>query len=152
MCQDSAPIVGFRYFNVSFGCGFILRKLSLMYFSIFLSGSNIYFWISFLPSIVSRNLSSYWFICSFFLSFRIQKSRLTLLSSLYLSQKLILLIGTKLHHVVVKLAVEIMDSCPPKENHQFKLGDGLFWFGKPWLLLWLIQFISFQVSNQGNWL
>ncbi|KAI6671515.1 hypothetical protein NL676_006400 [Syzygium grande] len=79
-------------------------------FCIFLDfhGSNIYFWISFLPSI------------------------------------LILLIGTKLHHVVVKLAVEIMDSCPPKENHQFKLGDGLFWFGKPWLLLWLIQFISFQ--------
>lgn len=79
-------------------------------FCIFLDfhGSNIYFWISFLPSI------------------------------------LILLMGTKLHHVVVKLAVEIMDSCPPTENSQFKLRDELFWFGRPRLLLWLIQFISFQ--------
>ncbi|KAL3720548.1 hypothetical protein ACJRO7_005373 [Eucalyptus globulus] len=79
-------------------------------FCIFLDfhGSNIYFWISFLPSI------------------------------------LILLMGTKLHHVVVKLAVEIMDSCPPTENRQFKLRDELFWFGRPRLLLWLIQFISFQ--------
>ncbi|KAI3420664.1 MLO-like protein [Psidium guajava] len=57
---------------------------------------------------------------------------------------LILLIGTKLHHVVVKLAVEIMDSRPPMEDHKFKLRDELFWFGKPRLLLWLIQFISFQ--------
>ncbi|XP_030535999.2 MLO-like protein 4 isoform X2 [Rhodamnia argentea] len=79
-------------------------------FCIFLDfhGSNIYFWLSFLPSI------------------------------------LILLIGTKLHHVVVKLAVEIMDSRPQLEDHQFKLRDELFWFGKPQLLLWLIQFISFQ--------
>ncbi|KAF8035449.1 hypothetical protein BT93_C1467 [Corymbia citriodora subsp. variegata] len=71
-------------------------------------GSNIYFWISFLPSI------------------------------------LILLMGTKLHHIVVKLAVEITDSCPPTENRQCKLRDELFWFGKPRLLLWVIQFITFQ--------
>lgn len=61
----------------------------------------------------------------------------------FLSQ-LILLIGTKLHHVVVQLAVEIMDTSPL--YHQFKLRDDLFWFGKPHLLLWLIQFISFQVN------
>ncbi|GMN29061.1 hypothetical protein TIFTF001_002272 [Ficus carica] len=71
-------------------------------------GSNIYFWLSFLPAI------------------------------------LILLIGTKLHRVVVKLAVEIMDNCPYVENRQFKLRDELFWFGKPRLLLLLIQLISFQ--------
>ncbi|KAK9948411.1 hypothetical protein M0R45_003987 [Rubus argutus] len=71
-------------------------------------GSNVYFWLSFLPAI------------------------------------LILLIGTKLHRIVVKLAVEIMEECPYMENHQFKLRDELFWFKRPWLLLRLIQLISFQ--------
>ncbi|KAG2696454.1 hypothetical protein I3760_07G060000 [Carya illinoinensis] len=71
-------------------------------------GSNIYFWLSFLPAI------------------------------------LILLMGTKLHRVVVKLAVEIMDECPLEGFHRFRLRDELFWFGKPKLLLWLIHLISFQ--------
>ncbi|CAK7334225.1 unnamed protein product [Dovyalis caffra] len=71
-------------------------------------GTNLYFWLSFLPAI------------------------------------LILLIGTKLHRVVVKLAVEIQNSFPWLGNRQFNLRDELFWFGKPRLLLWLIQFISFQ--------
>jgi hypothetical protein len=55
--------------------------------------------------------------------------------------------GTKLHRVVVKLAVEIMDKCPLEGFHQFKLRDDLFWFGKPKLLLWLIHLISFQVGK-----
>lgn len=67
-------------------------------------GTNIYFWMSFLPAI------------------------------------LILLLGTKLHRIVTKLAVEIMDSNKWTQN----LRDELFWFGKPRLLLLLIQFISFQ--------
>lgn len=62
-------------------------------------------------------------------------------------KKLILLIGTKLHRVVVKLAVEILDAAPRMGNHQLNLRDELFWFGKPKLLLWLIQLISFQVSE-----
>ncbi|KAK0605601.1 hypothetical protein LWI29_028599 [Acer saccharum] len=62
----------------------------------------------------------------------------------FLPAILILLIGTKLHRVVVKLAVEIMDRCPWMENHKFNLRDDLFWFGKPKLLLHLIQLISFQ--------
>ncbi|XP_021908263.1 MLO-like protein 4 isoform X2 [Carica papaya] len=57
---------------------------------------------------------------------------------------LILLIGMKLHRVVVKLAVETMDQYPWMGLHQFNLRDSLFWFGKPQLLLWLIQLISFQ--------
>ncbi|KAF2312410.1 hypothetical protein GH714_034595 [Hevea brasiliensis] len=57
---------------------------------------------------------------------------------------LILLIGTKLHRVVVKLAVEILDAATRLGNHQLNLRDKLFWFGKPKLLLWLIQLISFQ--------
>ncbi|KAB1201807.1 MLO-like protein 4 [Morella rubra] len=71
-------------------------------------GSNVYFWLSFLPAI------------------------------------LILLVGTKLHRVVIKLAVEIMDKCPLEGFHQFNLRDELFWFGRPKCLLWLIHLISFQ--------
>ncbi|KAK7307476.1 hypothetical protein VNO77_40578 [Canavalia gladiata] len=56
---------------------------------------------------------------------------------------LILIIGTKLHRVVVKLAVEIIDRCPYMKPHPFNLRDELFWFGKPRLLLRLIQLISF---------
>ncbi|KZV53830.1 MLO-like protein 4 [Dorcoceras hygrometricum] len=57
---------------------------------------------------------------------------------------LILVIGTKLHHIVVKLAVEIMDSSQWTGFDQFNLRDELFWFGNPRLLLRLIQFVSFQ--------
>ncbi|KAM7516123.1 hypothetical protein LguiA_005706 [Lonicera macranthoides] len=71
-------------------------------------GTNLYFWISFLPAI------------------------------------LILVVGTKLHRIVVKLAVEIMNESPWLEFHRFNLRDELFWFGRPRLLLRLIQFISFQ--------
>ncbi|ONH97110.1 hypothetical protein PRUPE_7G170200 [Prunus persica] len=62
----------------------------------------------------------------------------------FLPAILILLIGTKLHRVVVNLAVEITEESPYMENQQFKLRDELFWFKKPWLLLRLIQLISFQ--------
>ncbi|KAL7143696.1 hypothetical protein ABFS83_08G209100 [Erythranthe nasuta] len=71
-------------------------------------GTNIYFWISFLPV------------------------------------GLILLVGTKLHRIVVKLAVEVMDSSRWRVFEQFNLRDELFWFGNPRLLLRLIQFVSFQ--------
>ncbi|XP_022751467.1 MLO-like protein 4 [Durio zibethinus] len=71
-------------------------------------GTNIYFWLSFLPAI------------------------------------LILVIGTKLHRVVVKLAVEIMEHNPLDGFHQFNLRDELFWFGRPRFILLLIQLISFQ--------
>ncbi|THG22925.1 hypothetical protein TEA_026972 [Camellia sinensis var. sinensis] len=66
------------------------------------SGTNLYFWLSFLPA--------------------------------------------TLHRIVVKLAVEIMDTCPQTGgvHHHIKLRDELFWFGSPRLLLRFIQFISFQ--------
>ncbi|TYJ10155.1 hypothetical protein E1A91_A11G188600v1 [Gossypium mustelinum] len=71
-------------------------------------GTNLYFWLSFLPAI------------------------------------LILLIGMKLHRVVVKLAVEIRENDPSEGFHKFNLRDELFWFGRPRFLLRLIQLISFQ--------
>ncbi|GAA0139982.1 hypothetical protein LIER_01417 [Lithospermum erythrorhizon] len=71
-------------------------------------GTNIYFWISFVPAILN------------------------------------LVIGTKLHRIVVKLAVEVMEANLQTGFSRFNLRDELFWFGKPRLLLLIIQFISFQ--------
>ncbi|XP_071703218.1 MLO-like protein 4 [Rutidosis leptorrhynchoides] len=58
----------------------------------------------------------------------------------------IMLVGTKLHRIVIKLAVETknMSQSQRMERSHFNLRDGLFWFGRPRLLLRLIQFISFQ--------
>ncbi|KAK4337835.1 hypothetical protein RND71_042322 [Anisodus tanguticus] len=57
---------------------------------------------------------------------------------------LVMLVGTKLQHVVSLLALEIAEPKGPVSGAQVKPRDGLFWFGKPKILLRLIQFISFQ--------
>ncbi|KAF5813851.1 hypothetical protein HanRHA438_Chr03g0114421 [Helianthus annuus] len=58
---------------------------------------------------------------------------------------LVLLVGTKLQHVVSLLALEIVEPRGPSVGGtQVKPRDELFWFGKPEILLRLIQFISFQ--------
>eukprot|EP01018_Ginkgo_biloba_P012035 Gb_22105 [translate_table: standard] len=57
---------------------------------------------------------------------------------------LILLVGTKLQHVMAKMALENVEVTGPFVGTQLKPRDDLFWFGRPELLLWLIQFISFQ--------
>ncbi|XP_071736863.1 MLO-like protein 4 [Rutidosis leptorrhynchoides] len=58
---------------------------------------------------------------------------------------LALLVGTKLQHVVSLLALEIVEPRGPTVvGTQVKPRDELFWFGKPEILLRLIQFISFQ--------
>ncbi|RWR94890.1 MLO-like protein 4 isoform X2 [Cinnamomum micranthum f. kanehirae] len=59
---------------------------------------------------------------------------------------LVMLVGTKLQHVVAQLALEIVEATGPAVGNQLKPRDDLFWFGKPEILLWLIQFISFQNS------
>lgn len=57
-----------------------------------------------------------------------------------------MLVGTKLQHVVSSLALEIMEPAGPSMvTTQVKPRDDLFWFGKPEILLHLIQFIIFQV-------
>jgi len=56
-----------------------------------------------------------------------------------------MLIGAKLQHVVSTLALEIMEQKGPIPRAQVKPRDDLFWFKKPDILLWLIQFVIFQV-------
>lgn len=58
-----------------------------------------------------------------------------------------MVVGTKLQHVVSVLALEIAEPKDPLIiGTQVKPRDELFWFGKPKILLRLIQFISFQVK------
>ncbi|KAL8553681.1 hypothetical protein ACS0TY_002110 [Phlomoides rotata] len=57
---------------------------------------------------------------------------------------LVMLVGTKLQHVVSMLALEIAEPRGPSNGTEVKPRDELFWFGKPEILLRLIQFISFQ--------
>ncbi|KAJ1419988.1 Mlo-related protein [Sesbania bispinosa] len=57
---------------------------------------------------------------------------------------LVMLIGTKLQQVVSTLALEIMEQTGPSARTQVKPSDDLFWFKKPDILLWLIQFVIFQ--------
>ncbi|KAK6915957.1 Mlo-related protein [Dillenia turbinata] len=57
---------------------------------------------------------------------------------------LVMLVGTKLQHVVSSLALEIVEPTGPVIGNQVKPRDDLFWFGKPEMLLRLIQFVSFQ--------
>ncbi|CAN0878526.1 MLO-like protein 4 [Linum grandiflorum] len=56
---------------------------------------------------------------------------------------LVMVVGTKLQHVVSMLALEIGEQSESVGN-QVKPRDDLFWFGKPVILLRLIQFIIFQ--------
>ncbi|XP_042436121.1 MLO-like protein 4 isoform X1 [Zingiber officinale] len=57
---------------------------------------------------------------------------------------LAMLVGTKLEQVVAQLALDVAGATDPCIGTQLKPRDDLFWFGKPEILLWLIQFISFQ--------
>ncbi|XP_039035199.1 MLO-like protein 4 isoform X2 [Hibiscus syriacus] len=57
---------------------------------------------------------------------------------------LVMLVGTKLQHVVSSLALEIKEQTGPPTGAQVKPRDDLFWFRKPEILLRLIQFIIFQ--------
>ncbi|KMT08106.1 hypothetical protein BVRB_6g143570 [Beta vulgaris subsp. vulgaris] len=57
---------------------------------------------------------------------------------------LVMLVGTKLEHVVSLLALEIAEPAGRSTRTQVKPRDELFWFGKPEMILWLIQFVSFQ--------
>ncbi|KAL7129594.1 hypothetical protein ABFS83_13G078300 [Erythranthe nasuta] len=57
---------------------------------------------------------------------------------------LVLLVGTKLQHVIATLALESVGISGSFSRPRFKLRNELFWFNKPELLLSLIHFILFQ--------
>ena len=63
----------------------------------------------------------------------------------YISMKLVLLVGSKLQHIIATLALESAAITGYYNGAKLKPRDDLFWFKKPELLLSLIHFILFQV-------
>ncbi|CAN0915533.1 MLO-like protein 11 [Linum grandiflorum] len=94
--------------------GFVV---AFMLFNI--KGSNLYFWIAIIPITVKA-------IC------------------LLLLVQLVLLVGTKLQHVIATLTLENAGISGYFAGAKLKPRDDLFWFKKPELLLSLIHFILFQ--------
>ena len=61
--------------------------------------------------------------------------------------QLLLLVGTKLEHIITELAQEVSErSSVVDETTPIKPSDELFWFDSPNLVLYLIHFILFQNS------
>lgn len=104
----------------------------------------MYFWLSFIPAIVSKQSKSKLVERLKFIT-RHQHSKHVFVFVV----KLVMLVGTKLEHVVSKLALEVKEQqTGTSGGGQVKPRDGLFWFGKPEILLRLIQFIIFQVNKR----
>ncbi|KAK4439202.1 MLO-like protein 11 [Sesamum alatum] len=78
-----------------------------------------------------------------FMLFNVKGSNLYFWISL-IPVTLVLLVGTKLQHVIATLALESVGISGNYARPKFKLRDELFWFKKPELLLSLIHFILFQ--------
>nr|XP_018678320.1 PREDICTED: MLO-like protein 13 isoform X2 [Musa acuminata subsp. malaccensis] len=64
------------------------------------------------------------------------------------SWMLLLVVGAKLDHIITKLALELQEKPrgPKGETQHVKLSNEHFWFKKPGIVLYLIQFILFQNS------
>ena len=65
--------------------------------------------------------------------------------------QLVLLVGTKLQHVIATLALESAGITGLITGAKLKPRDELFWFKKPQLLLTLIHFILFQVCHPRHY-
>lgn len=59
--------------------------------------------------------------------------------------QMILVIGTKLQHIIQQLSVETAQQHEVIGEVYVKARDSLFWFNKPQILLIVIHFILFQV-------
>lgn len=62
------------------------------------------------------------------------------------SIQLVLLVGTKLQHVIATLTLENAGITGFFSGAKLRPRDDLFWFKKPELLLSLIHFVLFQAS------
>ena len=62
--------------------------------------------------------------------------------------QMILVVGTKLQHIIQQLALETAQSQGVIGENYVKARDSLFWFNRPQILLYLIHFILFQVHCQ----
>ncbi|PKI43239.1 hypothetical protein CRG98_036325 [Punica granatum] len=62
---------------------------------------------------------------------------------------IILLVGTKLQMIITKMGLRIQERGDVvKGTPVVQPGDDLFWFGRPWFILFLIHFVLFQNAFQ----
>lgn len=103
-----------------------------------LAGWHTYFWIAFIPFIVSHFV--------FFTIFFAQNVLILLFNESTLCKlKLLLAVGTKLEHVISQLAHEVAEKHVAIEGELVvKPSDEHFWFSRPQIVLYLIHFILFQ--------
>ncbi|KAK6916033.1 Mlo-related protein [Dillenia turbinata] len=59
---------------------------------------------------------------------------------------LLLIVGTKLEHIITRLAEEVAERTGDHEEPQVRPSDEHFWFSNPKLVLYMIHFILFQNS------
>ncbi|KAK6263947.1 hypothetical protein SCA6_019381 [Theobroma cacao] len=64
----------------------------------------------------------------------------------FLPVVLLLLVGAKLEHIIIRLAQDVIEKRERGEGAQVKPSDEHFWFGRPGIVLHLIHFILFQNS------
>jgi predicted membrane protein len=98
------------------------------------------FWFSTIPLVVS---AQYVLVCS-----PLVTCFLWLLLTGFSCLQVILAVGTKLQAIIAMMAIEITERHTVIQGMPVvKLSNDHFWFGKPHLVLQLIHFASFQVSE-----
>lgn len=67
---------------------------------------------------------------------------------MHLDLQIILLVGTKLQVIITKMGLRIQERGEVvKGVPVVQPGDDLFWFNRPRLILYLINFVLFQVRS-----
>lgn len=110
---------------------------------LFSEGWHVYFWLSFLPLIVSNTqFGTVHFQTDQY------KSKFSVWTSnrmLWSGYQLLFVVGAKLEHVMVELAREAAKTHQKREGKiVIEPKDDLFWFHRPHIVLNLIHFILFQ--------
>ncbi|KAJ4843292.1 MLO-like protein 1 [Turnera subulata] len=129
--DDFKKVVGISWYLWVFVVVFLLLNVS---------GWHTYFWIAFIPFILSNQHVStglgvinctnlgYFLLLAYILVFQ-----------------LLLAVGTKLEHVITQLAYEVAEKHVAIEGELVvQPSDDHFWFHKPGIILFLIHFILFQ--------
>lgn len=119
-------------------CSWHLWVFVVLFLLIDINGWHTYFYLSFLPLIVSvhwryqtHQIKPHWFNFDIFV----------------LTLQLLLIVGAKLEHVITQLAQD--SSIDPEEQQspvRIKPSDQHFWCHRPRIVLYLIHFILFQNS------
>ena len=119
---------------------------NILAFGCFLAGWQAYFWLAFLPLVV-RLFKTFTWICHVANApFWYWWLRLILSVTSTLHLQIVLLVGTKLQVIIIKMAVEIQARhAVVKGLPVVKPSNEHFWFGRPQLVLFLIHFVLFVV-------